>query len=148
MLKFASLAASVAAPFLLFATSPAAAQNYPFASGDYVEISGIIIEDGGGFEYAKHVAGLWRKGQDFAKSKGWITDYEVLANVNPREGEPDIYLVTSFASLPDGAEEERRQEAYRDMMKQSDAQMETASGNRAKYRKLGGSMLLREMKFK
>jgi hypothetical protein len=148
MKTIALFAASIAAPFLLTVAAPAAAQNYPLVPGDYVEISGIIIEDGGSYEYAKHIAGLWRKGQEFAKSKGWITDYEVLANVNPREGEPDIYLITSFASLPNGVEDERRQDEYRKMMKQSDAQLATASGDRAKFRKLGSSMLLREMKFR
>lgn len=89
-----------------------------------------------------------RKNQEFAKQRGWIKDYKVLVNVNPRKGEPDIYLVSTFASLPDAAGDLRRQEAYRAMMRQSDAQMEAASGDRAKYRKLAGSMLLREMNLK
>jgi hypothetical protein len=80
--------------------------------------------------------------------KGWITGYQVLANVNPRPGEPDLYLVTSFSSMPDANEEEKRNAAYRDFMKQSDAQMEAASGDRAKYRTLLGSFLLRQLNFK
>jgi hypothetical protein len=108
----------------------------------------IDVSDGGGIEYANFLADTWRKNQEFAKSKGWITGYQVLANINPRPGEPDLYLVTSFSSLPDAAEEEKRAAAYRDFMKASDAQMEAASGDRAKYRTVMGSFLLRQMKFK
>jgi hypothetical protein len=72
----------------------------------------------------------------------------VLANVNPRPGEPDLYLVTSFTSLPDAAEDEKRNQAYRDFMKQSDADAEAASGDRSKFRTVMGSFLLRQLKFK
>lgn len=141
-------AAIVAAPFVVAVSSPAMAQNYPFMPGDYEEVAMIEVSDGAGLEYANYLATTWRKNQEFAKSKGWITGYQVLSNVNNRPGEPDLYLVTSFSSMPDGAEDERRNQAYRDFMKQSDAEMAAASGDRAKYRKVLGSFLLRQMKFK
>lgn len=72
----------------------------------------------------------------------------MLSNVNNRPGEPDLYLVVSFSSMPDAAEDERRTQAYRDFMKQSDAEADAASGDRAKYRTVLGSFLLRQMKFK
>jgi len=141
-------AALVAAPLVLSAASPAAAQNSPFTPGDYEDVGMIDVSDGGGFEYATFLANTWRKNQEFAKSKGWITGYQVLANVHARPGEPDIYLVTSFSTLPDAAEEEKRATAYREFMKQTDAQMEAASGDRAKYRTVMGSFLLRQLNFK
>jgi len=147
-MSIARLAAMAAAPVLLAVAAPAMAQNYPMEPGDYVEMSGLTIEDGGAYEYATYLAGMWKQNQEFAKRRGWIKDYKVMMNVNKRVGEPDIYLVTTFSSMPDAAEDMRRQSAYRDMMKQSDAQMEAASGDRAKYRKYVGSMLLREMKLK
>lgn len=147
MLK-AKLAAMIAAPLAVLIAVPAAAQDYPFTAGDYQEVAMIDVSDGGGFQYAAFLADTWRKNQEFAKSKGWIKDYAVLANVHARPGEPDLYLVTTFASMPDGAEDERRAAAYREFMKASDAQMEAASGDRAKYRTVMGSSLLRQMKFK
>lgn len=141
-------AAVLAAPFAIALSTPAAAQNSPFTPGDYEDVGMIDVSDGGGIEYANFLADTWRKNQEFAKSKGWITGYQVLANINPRPGEPDLYLVTSFSSLPDAAEEEKRAAAYREFMKASDAQMEAASGDRAKYRTVMGSFLLRQMKFK
>lgn len=137
-----------ASPFAIAMSSPAAAQNSPFTPGDYEEVGMIDVSDGGGLEYANFLATTWKKNQEYAKSKGWITGYQVLANVNPRPGEPDLYLVTSFSSLPDAAEDEKRNAAYREFMKQSDAQMEAASGDRTKYRTVMGSFLLRQLKFK
>lgn len=116
--------------------------------GDYVEIGGIQIDDGHSVDYLNHVAGLWKKGQDFAKSQGWITSYEVMSNVYGRKGEPDIYLITRFSRLADAAEEQKRDEAYRAYMQRTVSQLETESGDRAKYRKQAGSMLLRELRFK
>jgi hypothetical protein len=142
------LAALVAAPFMLSVATPAAGQNSPFTPGDYEDVGMIDVSDGGGYEYAMFLANTWRKNQEFAKSKGWITGYQVLANVHARPGEPDIYLVTSFTTLPDAAEEEKRATAYREFMKQTDAQLEAASGDRAKYRTVMGSFLLRQLKFK
>jgi hypothetical protein len=123
-------------------SAPAAAQDaWPMEDGDYVEVSSIRIDDGHALDYANHLAGMWRKGQDFAKAQGWITGYEVLYNVNPRENEPDVYLITRFARFADQAENRRRDAAYR-------AQMQAESGERAKYRHLAGSMLLREQRWK
>lgn len=142
---------------LLFAVSIAAtlvvpanvaAQNYPFTPGDYEEVSMIDVADGAGYEYATFLANTWRKNQEFAKSKGWITGYQILSNANARPGEPDLYLVVSFSSLPDAAEDEKRAAAYREFMKTTDAQQEAASGDRAKYRTVMGSFLLRQLKFK
>jgi opacity protein-like surface antigen len=140
--------AILAAPLALALASPAIAQNSPMTPGDYEEVGMIEVSDGGGLAYANYLATTWKKNQEFAKSKGWITGYQVLANVNPRPGEPDLYLVTSFSSMPDANEEEKRNAAYRDFMRQSDAQMEAASGDRAKYRTLLGSFLLRQLNFK
>ncbi len=141
-------AALLAAPFAIAISSPAAAQNSPFTPGDYEEVAMIDVMDGGGLEYANYLATTWRKNQEYAKSKGWITGYQVLSNVHDRPGEPDLYLVVSFTSMPDAVEDEKRNTAYREFMKQNDAQLAAASGDRAKYRTVMGSFLLRQMKFK
>ena len=141
-------AVMVVAPFAVAFSTPVAAQNSPFTPGDYEEVSMIEVSDGGGMAYANYLATTWKKDQDFAMSKGWITGYQVLTNVNSRPGEPDLYLVVSFTSMPDAAEDEKRAQAYRDFMKRSDADAEAASGDRAKYRTVLGSFLLRQLKFK
>lgn len=124
------------------------ADEYPLVEGDYMTVDGISIDDGHDFEYAKHLAGIWRKSEDFAVKQGWITGYEILENVHRRAGEPDIYLVTRFARFADVAEAERRDKAYQEFMKSTFAQMQAESAERAKYRHQTGSMLLRELKFR
>lgn len=144
MLKAAALAATLSCAISV----PAVAQNYPFTPGNYTEVAMIDVADGGGMQYATYLATEWRKAQEFAKSKGWIVSYAVFNNINSRPGEPDLYLSVTFPSLPDAAEDEKRDQAYRDFMKRTDAQMIAESGDRAKYRTVMGSFLLRELKFK
>lgn len=138
MLAAMLLAAPVALPTL------AAAQEFPLVAGDYTSVSGIFVEDGGTFAYAKHLAGDWAKNQEFAKSKGWITDYKIYLNVDARDGEPHIYLTTTYRDIPNGSEIERRNKEWAAWSKKSDAQMDAASSDRAKFRKLRGTMMLQE----
>lgn len=134
----------VAAPLAM--PTAAAAQEFPLVAGDYAEVGGIFVKDGASFKYAMHLAGSWKRNQEFAKSQGWITDYKIYINENPREGEPNVYLMTTFASLPDAAEGERRQKVYDAWAKDTAMQREAESGNRAEYRTIKSSMLLREYK--
>lgn len=142
--RAAILAASLA---FVFAT-PVMAQSDPTRPGEYVEVGSISIEDGHYLDYARFLADDWRKRQEFAKQQGWITGYEVLANVNPRPGEPNLILITRYKSMPDAAEDERRGEAMRAYVKQTDDQMAAASGERAKYRKQLGSQLWQVVEFR
>ena len=142
------LAALFATPLALALASPAAAQNSPFDYGDLTDVTGIDILDGGGMEYSNYLAREWRKNQEFAKSQGWISDYKVYSNMYPREGEADLYLMVTYAKMPDAIEAKRRDDAYRAYMKKNDTQMATESGNRGKFRKVMSQMLLGEMKFK
>lgn len=127
--------------------APLAAQDYPLAAGEYVQMNGIDVEDGeGALKYAQWLATEWKRFQEHAKAQGWITDYGIYANVNARAGEPDLYLVTTFASLPDAAEQERRDRAFDAWSKTTVQQQAAASGNRATYRTVVSSMLLQEYK--
>jgi hypothetical protein len=143
-----SLAAAATLGIGICVAPAAMAQDFPMKSGEYVEVGMIDVEDGGSYDYAVFLASQWKSNQEFAKSKGWISGYEVLANVNPRPGEPDLLLVTRFAAFADAAEGERRAAAYREHMKKSDKQMETESGDRVKMRTVMGSQLWQQLLFK
>ncbi|CAN5449712.1 hypothetical protein BH09PSE4_BH09PSE4_04550 [soil metagenome] len=124
--------------------APAAAQEFPLVAGDYTSVSGIFVEDGGSLAYANHLAGQWQKSEEFAKSKGWISDYKIYINVDARDGEPNIYLTETYRSIPSGAEKEQRDKEWAAWSKKNDAQMDAESGDRTKYRKLRGTMLMQE----
>ena len=146
MMKNVMIAAAmmITAPLALPAT--AMAQESPLVAGEYADVGGIFVKDGASLKYAMHLATNWKKNQDFAKSQGWITDYKIYINEYPRNGEPNVYLMTTFASMPDTAEEARRTKAYEAWAKTTFGQREAESGNRAEYRTVMSSMLLREYK--
>lgn len=144
MNAFKTMVAAAAMAITLPLAAPAAAQEFPLEPGEYSEVSGIFVNDGAELKYAQHLADRWVAGQEFAKSKGWISDYKIYVNVNPRDGEPNIYLMTTFVSLPDADEQQRRGAAYREFFQASVEQSIAESGNRAEYRTVQSSMLLQE----
>jgi hypothetical protein len=127
---------------------PAAAQDYPVKGGDYWQVSEISIDDGHFADYADHLAGLYRRTQEFAKSKGWIKASYILSNVNKRAGEPDLYLVTISDHVSTPAEDEAREKEVNAFLQTTSRQQDARSGERAKFRKLGGSMLLQELVYR
>jgi asparagine synthetase A len=129
-------------------TSAAIAQDWPFVSGDYWEVTGIDISDGAGLKYANWLASEWRKNLEFSKSKGWIKSYQVLANVHNRSDEPDIYLIRVMENIASGPESEKRQKEYMDWQTKTVEQMQGESGNRAAYRTVMSTSLLQELNFR
>lgn len=143
-----TLASAVSAALLVIATPAAAQDEFPMEAGEWVEMGAISVEDGHGLDYANHLAANWRQAQEFAKSQGWITDYEVLINEFPRHGEPNVYLITRFEQFETPQQAEERGRQYRQHMQRTIAQLEGESGDRAEYRTRMGSMLLREYGFR
>ena len=127
---------------------PAAAQDIPLTSGNFWNVSEITIDDGHFSTYADYLAGQWRKQEEFAKSKGWIKDYYILGNNNKRAGEPDLYLVEVFDHMTTPAEDLVREKEMNAFMAQTSRQGEAGSADRAKYRHLGGTMLLQEQVYR
>lgn len=132
----------------LLVAAPAAAQEFPLKGGDYWEVAEITIDDGHFGDYADHLAGLYRRTSDFAKSKGWIKSYHILSNYNKRSNEPDLYLVTISDRIPTPAESEAREKEMNAYLQSSPRQQDTLSGARAKFRHLGGTMMLQEMNYR
>lgn len=129
-------------------TTNALAQEWPLVAGDYWSVTGIEIKDGGGLKYANWLADEWKKNSEFAKSKGWLKDYRIFDNVHARQGEPNLYLVRIFESMPSGPEGEKRYAEYMEWAAKTESQMETESGNRAEYRTVLSTMLLQEANFR
>ncbi|HSM39405.1 MAG TPA: hypothetical protein VK862_01540 [Afifellaceae bacterium] len=124
------------------------AEEWPVAGGDYWEVTGIDIHDGGSYKYLNWLATEWRKGLEFAKSKGWIKDYMILSNVHARSDEPDLYLVRVRESIVSAAEGEKRQKEYMEWQTKSIEKMQAESGNRAEYRTVMSDSLLQVLKFR
>lgn len=87
----------------------------------------------------------WMSNQAFAKSQGWVLEYHILTSVNPRDGEPNVVLMTRFDDFPSAAESERRNALMNQHSKLTDRSSDAASGDRSKMRKLMGSALYQEV---
>jgi len=133
------------------AAAPAQAASddgYPMVSGDFWEVTGVDLKPGGGLVYAKHLATKWRASQEFAKSQGWIKDYKVMSNFYNRAGEPDLYLITVMADIPNGPESEAQYVAYRTWAAATAEQLSAENADRAEFREIMGTSLLQEMNFR
>jgi hypothetical protein len=129
-------------------TTNVLAQEWPMTSGDFWEVTGIHTKDGGDYKYAQWLATEWKKNSDFAVSKGWLKSYKILYNVHSRKGEPDLYILRVFESMPSGPEGEKRYAEYMEWVKKSEEQMQAESGNRAEYREVMSTVLLQEALFR
>jgi len=139
-------ALGVVGALLLAVSLPATAQDEnPWKAGNYWNVSGIHIKDGGGLKYAQYLATEWVKMQEYSKSQGWISDFMVLSNTHPREGEPNLYLITIAPSLPSSDEADKRGRMMREFNKTTIAQMQAQSAGRAEFRELGSQMQLRQL---
>jgi len=136
---------ALGAATMILTSVPAWSQELPVKSGDYWDVGAISVDDGHFPDYVDFLASEYRKRNDFAKSKGWIKDYKIFANVNPRDGEPDLYLVTIFDHMTTPAEDIQREKEMNAFMAQTTRQSAAGSGHRATYRKQRGDMLLQEL---
>jgi hypothetical protein len=127
------------------AGAPALAQDSSYTPGDYWEVSSIDVEEGQGEAYADYLATRWKASQEFAREQGWVKSFYVLQNINAREGEPDLYLVTVFEAFATRAEEPQREAAFNTWAEANNRELEAQSAGRGTMRKLTGSLLLRQL---
>lgn len=142
------LAAAVSVASLSLAAAPAGAQRSSYEPGAYWDVAPIKIQDGQFEAYLDYVNGPWKKQQEWAKSKGYITDYYVLQNGYNRSDEPDLYLITVYAEVPSAAKEKKMNDEFIAMMAKDEHQLSTESGERVKMRELMGLMQLRQLNLK
>jgi len=105
----------------------------------------IEVADGQSEAYLSYLNGQWRGNQEFAKEQGWILEYYILSNRNPRDGEPDLYLITRYADEPTAEESERRAAIMLSRMQATPASLNQQSAARGTMRRQMGSMSLREL---
>ena len=134
-----------AALTMALASVPAPAQDSAVKAGPLWQAGRIYVEDGQFENYMDYLTKTWMAQQEFARSQGWLLEYHILSSVNPRDGEPNIILLTRYNDFPSAAEVERRSDLMNKHMRLTDRSAAAASGDRMKMRKLMGSALYREM---
>lgn len=138
----------VAAACAFAGAAPALAQEPSYTPGEYWDVSDIDVIDGQEENYLDFLAANWKRDQEWAKSKGYISDYHVLANDYPRAGEPDLFLVVIYKEQPTRAEQERRRKEYEAFVSKNSRMLVKESGDRGPMRKLMGNSQLTELKLK
>lgn len=129
-----------AAALAVLAATPAAAQRSSMRPGPLWTAARIYVEDGQMPNYMDYLTKTWIGLQDYSKAQGWLLEYHVLQSVNPRDGEPNIILLTRFNDFPSAAETDRRNDLGLDSHGAA-----AASGERSKMRKQMGSVMYREL---
>ncbi|WP_380872925.1 hypothetical protein ACFB49_38190 [Sphingomonas sp. DBB INV C78] len=145
--KFLAVSASLALAAAALPSS-VAAQASSYAPGDYWDVTMVQVTPGQSETYTDWLAGEWKKNQDFAKAKGWIVEYHVLANGYSRPGEADIYVLTRYKTVPSAAEQIARQKEYEAYVQKDSRRMEKESGDRGSFRKVLGYMQFQELLLK
>jgi hypothetical protein len=136
---------SAVALAIVSTSAPALSQQSAVKPGPLWTAARIDVEDGQYENYMDWLSKVWVPNQEFAKSQGWLNDYYILDNINSRDGEPDLILITRFNDFPTPTEIERRNAIINERMKQDDHSADAASGQRGKMRRIMGSILYREV---
>ena len=134
-----------AALAMFLGSGPALAQQSSMKPGPMWTAGRILVEDGQMQNYMDYLTKTWMANQDYAKSQGWLLDYHILQSINPRDGEPNIILLSRFTDMPSAAEADRRTAILDKRLGQDSHSAAAASGDRNKMRRQMGSVLYREM---
>jgi hypothetical protein len=133
--------------FSLALAAPAAGQSQDsvYTYGGYWNVQGIHIEDGQFENYLDYIADAYDRQQQYARRQGRISGYDILVNVNARENEPDLYLITRMLRLATPQEDAERDRRLNEFMQRTAHQASEQSGQRVTMRRLGSNILLQEL---
>lgn len=129
---------------------PAIAQDHSrgWEQGNVVQVTEVDVKDGMFNAYINDLNNVWRKFLEAQMEDGDVVSYGMYANVNAREGEPDLYLTVTFKNW---AAFDRGVEYFENLSDEILGGMEetrTANVNRGELRTLGSTYNLQEIKFK
>jgi len=138
---------------VLFATlgsATAFAQDHSrgWEQGHIVQVTEVHTKDGMFNAYINDLSNVWRKFLEAQKEEGDVIGYGMYSNVNPREGEPDLFLTVTFKNW---AAFDRGVEYFEKLGTQilgSTDEMREANIDRGELRTIGSTYTLREITFK
>ena len=132
-----------------FGSTSALAQDNTrgWEQGYVVQVTEVHTKDGMFNAYINDLSNVWRKFLEAQKEDGLVISYGMYSNVNPREGEPDLYLTVTYknwAAFDNGVEyfEKLGSEIMGSM-----EDMREANVDRGELRTIGSTYTLRELTF-
>lgn len=135
--------------FAMLGSNPAIAQDNTrgWEQGHVVQVTEVHIKDGMFNAYINDLNNVWRKFLEAQIEDGDVVDYGMYSNVNPREGEPDLYLTVTYknwAAFDRGVE---YFEALGEEVLGSIEEIREANIDRSELRTIGSTYTLREITF-
>jgi hypothetical protein len=116
-----------------------------YDNGPVWDVEAILTKPGHFDDYMKFVATTWRSEQEAAKAKGMVLDYKVLTVTDPRENEPDLYLMVEYKNMAAFDVPLDQQDAVTKKIFGSMAAANKTGIDRESIRTLKGDMLTREL---
>ena len=120
-----------------------------YEPGSYWAISAIDTKPTHFDDYIGDISGLWRSQMEALKKDGKVLSYKMLANIHPRTGEPDLWLLTEWSSA--AAMLDTPMAYYEDLMEEmgeDEDDVDEAARDREELRTLMSDVLVREIMFK
>ena len=128
---------------------PASAQdntrNWDY--GNVIATSAVHLEPGALNAYINDLNGLWRIFLDQQVKDGNVVSYRILQKSFPRDGEPNLILITEH---PNWAAFDLSNKYFEDLTKKLQGSLDKARDaniDRGKLRRLGGQSVYQEIKF-
>ena len=136
--------------FAAFGSTSALAQDHSrgWESGHVVQVTEVHTKDGMFNAYINDLNNVWRKFLEKQQEEGAVIRYGMYSNVNPREGEPDLYLTVTYKNW---AAFDRGVEYFEKLGSEimgSTEDMREANVDRGALRTIGSTYTLREITFK
>ena len=126
--------------------APALAQDVrPYDNGPVWSVSSIQTKNGHLNDYMHYVDTMWKAEQEDSKRRGWVIDYKVLTAVDPRDNEPDLFLMVEYKNMAAMDVSLDELDAQTKALEGSVAASDKGFADRDKIRSLRGTILTREL---
>lgn len=133
--------------FSIAVTANAQDHTKNWENGSVVGITEVHTKPGMFNAYINDLNNLWRKFLDEQKKDGSVVGYSMYANTSPRDGEPDLYLVVTYANWAAFDRGDEYFEKIREKVIGSADEMREAGIKRGDLRRIGSNYTLQEIKF-
>ncbi|MGZ6006170.1 MAG: hypothetical protein ACXWKS_01795 [Rhizomicrobium sp.] len=117
----------------------------PYDNGPVWDVAAIQTKPGHFDDYMRFVASTWRAQQEMLKKRGMVLDYKVLTLADPRDNEPDLFLMVEWKNMAAFDTPLDEQDAMARKLFGSLADASKADLDRESIRTLRGDMLTREL---
>lgn len=140
---------AIASIAIALCSYPAFAQeSRPYTPGNVLEVTSVLTKPGMFDEYMKFLASTYRQEMEELKKIGVVVDYDIYSTNPRRPGDPDLYLVVTYANMAAFDTLDEKSEAIEKKLFGSRKQAAEGMASRESIRTILGTEVIRELKLK